>query len=98
MLRSFLHSWIKQVFDALLSLSLANFAHRAYRAGRRLLAAVVEECQNAGARLLRLSCPAELPANAFYEAVGFLRVSPRSRPGKLRPLIEWQMATWPLGV
>jgi GNAT superfamily N-acetyltransferase len=62
---------------------------------RRLLAAVVEECQNAGARLLRLSCPAELPANAFYEAIGFLRVSPRSRPGKLRPLIEWQMPIWP---
>ncbi len=62
---------------------------------RRLVTAVVEECRNAGARLLRLSCPAELPANAFYEAAGFLRASPRSRPGKLRPLIEWQMPIWP---
>jgi hypothetical protein len=44
---------------------------------------------------LRLSCPAELGANAFYEAVGFVRASHRSLPGKLRPLIEWQMPILP---
>jgi hypothetical protein len=47
------------------------------------------------ARILRLSCPAELAANTFYEAVGFRRASPRSLPGKLRPLIEWQMPILP---
>lgn len=62
---------------------------------RRLLAAVVEECRKRYARVLKLSCPAELPANAFYEAVGFVRTSPRSRPGRLRPLIEWQMPILP---
>ena len=62
---------------------------------RRLLVAVVEECRQMDARLLRLSCPADLPANAFYEAVGFARASSRSRQGKDRPLIEWQMPILP---
>jgi GNAT superfamily N-acetyltransferase len=62
---------------------------------RRLVAAVVAACREADVRMLRLSCPAELPANAFYPAVGFVRVSPRSRPGKRRPLLEWQMPILP---
>jgi GNAT superfamily N-acetyltransferase len=62
---------------------------------RRLLGAVIEDCRWKGARVLRLSCPAELPANAFYEAVGFARSSARSRPGRDRPLIEWQMPILP---
>jgi hypothetical protein len=62
---------------------------------RLLVEAVAEEVRSGGARILRLSCPAELPANAFYAAVGFSRASPRSRPGKLRPLIEWQMPLVP---
>jgi GNAT superfamily N-acetyltransferase len=62
---------------------------------RRLLVAVIEECRRSNARLLRLACPAELPANTFYEAVGFGRSSARSRPGKHRPLIEWQMPILP---
>ncbi|MCI0456378.1 MAG: GNAT family N-acetyltransferase, partial [Gemmataceae bacterium] len=62
---------------------------------RRLLAAVVAECRRANMRMLKLSCPAELSANTFYETVGFVRTSPRSRPGKLRPLIEWQMPILP---
>jgi len=62
---------------------------------RRLVEAVVEEVRRLGARTLRLSCPAELSANEFYPAVGFSRVSPRSRPGKQRPLIEWQMPILP---
>jgi GNAT superfamily N-acetyltransferase len=62
---------------------------------RRLVGSVVEECRRADVRLLRLSCPAELPANNFYEAVGFVRTSPRSRSGKFRPLIEWQLPILP---
>jgi len=62
---------------------------------RQLVAAVVEECRRSDARMLRLSCPAELPANVFYEATGFVRTSSRSRPGKFRPLIEWQMPILP---
>lgn len=62
---------------------------------RRLVASVLDECRKSDVRLLRLSCPAELPANAFYETIGFTRTSPRSRPGKFRPLIEWQLPIFP---
>ncbi len=62
--------------------------------GRLLVGAVVEECRRADVRLLRLSCPAELPANAFYPAMGFVR-TPRSLPGKVRPLLEWQLPILP---
>jgi GNAT superfamily N-acetyltransferase len=62
---------------------------------RQLLAKVVDECRRVDARVLRLSCPAELPANSFYQAVGFERSSGRSRPGKHRPLIEWEMPILP---
>jgi GNAT superfamily N-acetyltransferase len=70
-------------------------ARRRAGVGRRLVEAVVTESRKRGARLLQLSCPAELSANGFYPAVGFTRVSPRSRPGKQRPLIEWQMLILP---
>jgi GNAT superfamily N-acetyltransferase len=62
---------------------------------RRLLSRLVDECRRVDARVLRLSCPAELPANAFYVAIGFVRSSARSRPGKHRPLLEWQMPILP---
>ena len=68
-------------------------ARRRTGVARRLVEAVVEEARRLGARTLKLSCPAELSANDFYTAAGFARVSSRSRPGKLRPLIEWQMPT-----
>ncbi len=63
--------------------------------GRKLLAYVVEECRRVDARILQLTCPAELPSNGFYRSVGFERVSARSRPGKHRPLIEWRMPILP---
>jgi GNAT superfamily N-acetyltransferase len=70
-------------------------ARRRRGVARRLIEAVIAECRRVDARTLRLSCPAELAANAFYEAVGFIRASSRSRPGKLRPLLEWQMPILP---
>jgi GNAT superfamily N-acetyltransferase len=68
--------------------------HRRTGVARKLVAAVIEEGRRLGARHLRLSCPAELPANGFYAALGFTR-NVRTRPGKLRPLIEWQMPIMP---
>lgn len=62
---------------------------------KRLVEATVDEVRRLGARTLRLSCPAELAANEFYPVVGFSRASTRSKPGKLRPLIEWQMPILP---
>jgi N-acetylglutamate synthase-like GNAT family acetyltransferase len=63
--------------------------------GRRLLAHVLDECRRVDARILQLTCPAELPSNGFYASVGFERVSARSCPGKQRPLIEWRMPILP---
>lgn len=39
-------------------------------------------------RPLRLKCPADLPANAFYQFVGGTLV--RTDPGKRRPLNVWE--------
>jgi len=57
--------------------------------GRQLVEALVSDCHGAGSRCIRLFCPAELPANQFYENLGFVRSSRRSHPGKSRPLNEW---------
>ena len=61
----------------------------------RLVSSVVEDCRHHGIRVLRLSCPADLEANGFYEAIGFERASPRTSPGKARPLIEWRLPILP---
>ena len=37
----------------------------------------------------------ELPANRFYEAVGFIRSARRSRRGRSRPLYEWELPILP---
>jgi len=58
--------------------------------GHRLVDALIADCQRVGSRCIRLSCPVELPANRFYEAIGFIRSTRRSRPGKSRPLYEWE--------
>lgn len=57
--------------------------------GGMLVGALIEECRLVGSRQIRLSCPVELPANNFYEAMGFIRTTRRSQAGKNRPLYEW---------
>ena len=63
--------------------------------GRRLVNALIADCQRMSSRCLRLTCPVELPANRFYEAMGFIRSTRRSRPGKNRPLYEWEFPVLP---
>lgn len=63
--------------------------------GRQLVDALVTDCKEAGSRCIRLFCPAELPANQFYEKMGFVRSSRRSHPGKSRPLNEWILPVLP---
>ena len=58
--------------------------------GRLLMEAVYRACQDKGARRLRLSCPIELPANAFYAALGMKRPAAYSNPGRQRPLYVWE--------
>ncbi|HIE01018.1 MAG TPA: GNAT family N-acetyltransferase [Thiotrichaceae bacterium] len=55
--------------------------------GYFLVKALIADCQQIGSRHLRLSCPVELPANQFYQKIGFTRTS--SRVGKNRPLYTW---------
>lgn len=57
--------------------------------GRQLLNVVVAEAQNRGCVVLRLKCPADLPANGFYARLGFTRVA--IEEGKRRPLALWEM-------
>ena len=63
--------------------------------GRRLIDALIIDCQRVSSRCIRLSCPVELPANRFYEAIGFIRSTRRSRRGKSRPLYEWELPILP---
>ncbi len=63
--------------------------------GRKLIKALIEDCQCVSSRYLRLSCPVELPANRFYEAVGFIKSTRRSRRGRSRPLFEWELPILP---
>jgi len=63
--------------------------------GRRLIKALIADCQEVGSRCIRLSCPIELPANQFYEKLGFVRWYRRSNPGKSRPLNEWSLPVLP---
>lgn len=63
--------------------------------GRCLVGALIADCQRAASRYIRLLCPVELPANRFYEALGFVRRSRRSRSGKSRPLYEWELEVLP---
>lgn len=63
--------------------------------GRRLIDALIADCQRVGSRYIRLSCPVELPANRFYEAMSFIHSARRSRRGKSRPLYEWELPVLP---
>lgn len=63
--------------------------------GRRLVDALIADCERVSSRCLRLTCPVELPANRFYEAMGFIRSGGRSHPGKNRPLYEWEFPVMP---
>jgi GNAT superfamily N-acetyltransferase len=63
--------------------------------GRRLVEALIGDCRRVGSRCIRLSCPVELPANQFYETLGFRCLSRRSSPGKNRPLNHWSFPVLP---
>ncbi len=63
--------------------------------GHRLIDALIADCQRVSSRCLRLSCPVELPANRFYEVIGFIRSTRRSRRGRSRPLYEWELPILP---
>lgn len=55
--------------------------------GRKLIEKLFEIAHSLGKTQIRLKCPAELPANRFYERLGFTLSF--IEPGKHRPLNVW---------
>jgi len=55
--------------------------------GQQLFAALIDEARARQKSEIRLKCPAELPANAFYEHLGLQLVA--CETGKHRPLNVW---------
>ncbi len=55
--------------------------------GRQLFEALVRVAKSLGKTQIRLKCPAELPANVFYQHLGLQLIS--VEPGKHRPLNVW---------
>lgn len=55
--------------------------------GRRLFEALIGVAESRGKTLIRLKCPAELPANLFYKHLGLELIV--VEPGKIRPLNVW---------
>lgn len=56
--------------------------------GRQLLERVRADATTSHVSVIRLKCPMDLPANGFYDRVGFTNV--RVEPGVVRPLNVWQ--------
>lgn len=63
---------------------------RSLGVGWTLLQTLVVWASAQGAREIRLKCPSELPANAFYARAGF--VSAGQEVGKRRPLTCWMLS------
>ena len=64
-------------------------AHRRQGVGRALLEALRVEARSLGQRTIRAKCPLDLPANRFYEQLGYKLES--QEPGKRRPLAVWSL-------
>jgi ribosomal protein S18 acetylase RimI-like enzyme len=58
--------------------------------GKALVASLVKMCEAANRSAIILRCPEELPANSFYERLGFRRCT--VEPGRRRRLVVWRLA------
>lgn len=68
---------------------------RFHNIGKGLINSLKDECASSGSRSIKLSCPVELSSNGFYKKIGFIQSLRRSRPGKNRPLYEWELQILP---
>lgn len=57
--------------------------------GSALVNALAMEAYTQNKHFILLKCPEELPANAFYESLGFVRW--QEDPGKRRKLVIWKL-------
>ncbi len=86
-LAGFVHFYVRR--DSVVTLYSIVVAqdYRLRGLGRRLFAELVRVACSRGKTEIRLKCPIELPANAFYEQLG-LKIA-YVQEGKLRPLNMW---------
>lgn len=64
---------------------------RYHGVGRTLIKALTEECRRSNRASIVLRCPASLPANGFYQRLGFLHCG--TEPGRRRALSVWRLST-----
>jgi ribosomal protein S18 acetylase RimI-like enzyme len=91
-LAGFVHFYVRRDSVVTLYSIVVAETYRHVGIGRRLFEELVSVAHAHGKTEIRLKCPAELAANAFYERLG-LRVS-CAETGKRRPLNVW---TYTLG-
>ena len=59
--------------------------------GRKLVEAVCTHARLHSCTRLRLKCPIDLPANGFYQRLGFIRIGVENPDGNRRPLAIWEL-------
>jgi len=59
--------------------------------GRKLVEAVCTHARLHSCTRLRLKCPIDLPANGFYQRLGFVRIGIETHDGNRRPLAIWEL-------
>jgi ribosomal protein S18 acetylase RimI-like enzyme/queuine/archaeosine tRNA-ribosyltransferase len=59
--------------------------------GRKLVEAVCTHARLHSCTRLRLKCPVDLPANGFYQRLGFVRIGIETHDGNRRPLAIWEL-------
>lgn len=62
--------------------------YRGQHIGERLVNALVQECIEKSRHFIQLKCPSDLPANKFYEQMGFELST--TEKGKKRSLNVWR--------
>ena len=78
----------KDLQTTLSDICIASF-WRKQNGGKQLINHLYEECTALNRDFILLKCPEDLPANNFYEAVGFKHV--RTEAGRTRKLKVWQL-------
>ncbi len=58
--------------------------------GRELINALCRDCIKHGHSYIKLKCPVDLPANTFYECLGFQKIG--TEMGKVRKLNIWELS------
>jgi ribosomal protein S18 acetylase RimI-like enzyme len=61
---------------------------RCQHIGSKLVAALIQDCEQKARSFIQLKCPTELPANEFYRRLGFMLHAIEA--GKKRPLNVWR--------